>query len=229
MIGLAVGSLGGEAHRAAAVLGEQAGRDPHAVGLGVAHALVDDLQRRDVELDVGRRRARRRRGRSRRPRRGSRRTAPSGSASYSSSAAGSSASSRLSGSGVVHTSCVAGWSERFSPTAGWSSSTSISRIVQVFGRRRRPRASAAAASCRRRRRGSPRARRGTPAASPSCEASTPTARVPSNSTRCDLHVGHHRRGSAAPSPGAGRRPRCSPACRRAGSPGTCRRRPARRR
>ncbi len=51
-------------------------------------------------------------------------------ASNSSSAAGSSASRRLSGSGVVHTSCVAGWSERFSPTCGWSSSTSTSRIVR---------------------------------------------------------------------------------------------------
>ena len=51
-------------------------------------------------------------------------------ASYSSSAGGSSASSRLCGSGVVYTRYEPGWSERFSPTDGRSSSTSISRICR---------------------------------------------------------------------------------------------------
>ena len=48
----------------------------------------------------------------------------------SSSAAGSSASSRLSGSGVVQTPKLAAWSLRFSPTAGWSSSSSTSRSAR---------------------------------------------------------------------------------------------------
>ena len=85
---------------------------------GIAHALIDDLHGREVELDVRRGRAGTDAGEAaglgevggERARLASLRTPRS--------AAGSSASSRLSGSGVVHTSWVAAWSDRFSPDRG---------------------------------------------------------------------------------------------------------------
>ncbi len=46
--------VGGEAHRAAALRRQQAGRDPDAVRLRVPHPLFDDVDRGDVELHVGR-------------------------------------------------------------------------------------------------------------------------------------------------------------------------------
>ncbi len=45
--------LGREPHGAAALLRQQAGRDPDTVRVGIACAFVDDLQRHRVELDVG--------------------------------------------------------------------------------------------------------------------------------------------------------------------------------
>ena len=51
-MGLAVGSL--EASDRAAAPGSAGRGNPDAVGLGVAGALFDDLQRRHVDLDVGR-------------------------------------------------------------------------------------------------------------------------------------------------------------------------------
>ena len=129
-IGLAVGSFEAQAHRAAA-LRRSAGtarptrRAPR--GRACPRRRCAPARRGTGCRAPARRR---RRARSRRPRRGSTRTARSASLRTPPAPP---ARARAAGSPARASStraASAAWSERFSPTAGWSSSTSISRIVR---------------------------------------------------------------------------------------------------
>ena len=121
--------VGGQAHVAAAVGRQQTRRRQEPVGVRVAHALVDDLHGDEVELDIGRGRV------------GTDAHEAAGLREVRGEGAGLRGFVLLQGLGLERQQQAdflrgrphrigGGVVWRFSPTAGWSSSTSISRIVR---------------------------------------------------------------------------------------------------